>query len=300
MAQPNPIAADPVAATHPAAVAYEQLLAEIRAVPESELIPINIDVVTAVSTVLGVLPEIRALRPEIEAEWRRFDFDTFDKLEQYTLALHQAHALWRGASVPKTAVADMASELTSIRDLLLKNAEALATFHLVDGERLKECKTQPGYRPLATDVATLVEVIRERWSAVEGKSPLTLPQLNEYAGKAVELLTSIGLKEQAPAVIGDAATVRQKAFALFIKAYEDARRAVLYLRAKTGDGDDIAPSLYAGRTRRKPNGDEPVAPPPGAPAPNGSARDASAAPDGNQPVQFQNTAGLPIGNPFTS
>jgi hypothetical protein len=156
---------------------------------------------------------------------------------------------------------------------------------------------------LVTDEATHTGCPEARWSAVEGKSPLTLPQLNEYAGKAVELLTSIGLKEQAPAAVGEAASVRQRAFALFIKPYEEARRAVLYLRAGRGDGDDIAPSLYAGRARRKGNAEETVDAAPGAAAAGAPAAQpggASTGTDGAPAVQFQNTAGLPIGSPFSS
>ena len=62
----------------------------------------------AVTTVLGALPGIRALRPQIEAEWRSFDFERFDRLEEYTLALLQAHALWRGTSVPKATITALA------------------------------------------------------------------------------------------------------------------------------------------------------------------------------------------------
>src|SRR5690606_31388117 len=115
-----------------------------------------------------------------------------------------------------------------------------AAYKLISDERLKDIKKQPGYRAIATDVATLVEVIRERWSAVKGKTPLTLAGLDAYASRALDLLASVGLKEHAPATVGEASENRNRAFTLFARAYEEARRAVLYLRPK--DGDDIAPS----------------------------------------------------------
>lgn len=74
---------------HPSEAAYLELLHEISALGEAELVPINIDALTAVTTVLGALPGIRALRPQIEAEWRSFNFERFDKLEAYVRARAQ-------------------------------------------------------------------------------------------------------------------------------------------------------------------------------------------------------------------
>jgi hypothetical protein len=78
--------------------------------------------------------------------------------------------------------------LNDVRDQLLKSAEALVAFGLVDGERLKDIKKLPGYRPLAIDVATIAEVIRERWAVVQGKMPLSLADLDRYAAQALDLL----------------------------------------------------------------------------------------------------------------
>jgi hypothetical protein len=102
---------------------------------------------------------------------------------------------------------------------------------LVDGERLKDIKKLPGYRPLAIDVATIVEVIRERWAVVQGKTPFSLADLDRYPAQALDLLAGVGLKEQAPATTRAAALTRQRAFTLFERGYHEARRAVLYLRA---------------------------------------------------------------------
>jgi hypothetical protein len=65
------------------------------------------------------------------------------------------------------------------------------------------------------------------------------------------LLVAVGLKEQAPVKLGEAAQRRRRAFTLLIQAYDDARRAIVYLRAKSGDAAQIAPSLYAGRRGRR-------------------------------------------------
>jgi hypothetical protein len=87
----------------PTEAAYEAIFAEISVLPDEEIAPLNIDVVGAVTTVLGVLPALRALRPEIQDELPRFDLQRFDRLEQYALALNHANALHRGALVPRAA-----------------------------------------------------------------------------------------------------------------------------------------------------------------------------------------------------
>ncbi len=283
---------------HPAEAAYNALLPEITSVSETALIPINIDVMTAVTTVLGALPEIEALRSDIDAAFRNFDFAELEKLEQYAQALSYSHVRWRGFTMPKTAVAEQAAELSAIRDRLLLDANALAARGWIEGERLKDCKMVSGYRPIASDVLTIVTLIKDRWASVEGRTALTLAELNGYGKRAFEFLEAVGLKDQGPALVGDAAVIRQKAFYLFVRAYERVRRAVLYVRADDGDGDEIAPSLYAGRNNRKPAESEAstgadVATT--APAVTASEADAASAPTG---FHIDNAAGLPITNPF--
>jgi hypothetical protein len=282
---------------HPSEAAYQQLFPELVALDPAELVPITVEVLTAVTTVLGALPEIRALRPQIEAEWRSFDFERFDKLEVYALALSHAHALWRGASVRKTAVTALAEELAAIREQLLLDARALAGRSLIEGERLQNCKLVPGYRAIASDVLTIVVVLKEGWQVLQGKTPLTLEELNDAASKATDLLAAIGLKEQAPTTVGEASLLRQKAFTLFANTYDDARRAVLYLRAKEEDGDDIAPSIYGGRARR---GSVESAEGVGTAA--SGAVDGPAGPqsDSDAPIPFSNPLNLPITSPFVS
>jgi hypothetical protein len=77
-------------------------------------------------------------------------------------------------------------------------------------------------------------------------------------------LRAIGEKEQAPAVVADASARRARAFTLFVRAYDQVRRAVTYLRWEDDDADLIAPSLYRGRGAAKPKADGDVAPAPSA------------------------------------
>jgi len=238
--------------------AYQALLPEILAVGEEQLVPILIDIPRAVTTVLGALPRIRALRPEIVEQLPRFGLAEFDKLERYTLALSHAHALHRAAHGPTSSLATMARELTGLRRMLLSDARSLASHGLVEAARLRGCGSTPGYRALAYDVAMLVALLKEVWNEVQERTPVTLCLLYAAAAKAETLLAAVGLRDQSAPTVAQATTIRRKAFSLFLGVYARARTAVQYLRAEVGDADEIAPSLYAGRVKaRRPEGSTP-------------------------------------------
>ena len=298
MSQSNPIIEDAIVDKDPSEAAFDALFAEISSVPESELVPVTLDVLTAVTTVLGALPELRAMRGDIEAKWRDFDLVQFDKIEQYTLALNYAQSVYKTSSAPKTGIVQLVSELTVIRDRLFADATALSNYGLIDSERLKHCKTATGYRPIAGDVFALATVFKDHWAAVEGKTAVTLAHLGQAKNMALALLEAVGLREQAPITVGEAALVRQKAFTLFVRAYDEARRAVLYLRAKAGDADNVAPSLYALRGSRRRAAEAELDVTPTAPVAVGGT--AGSPPRPAPSIKIDNPLGLPIDNPFAS
>src|SRR5258705_7020628 len=141
--------------------AYQQLVDEIRAVPPADLIAINIDIRTAVTTALGVMPEIRALRPRMTTEMPQFDIARFDKLEAYTLAAGHAHALFLAASAPTESIDELSALALASRNLLLSDASALATRGLLDGQRLKDLKGPNSLRNLAFDLFALAALLRD-------------------------------------------------------------------------------------------------------------------------------------------
>lgn len=289
---PPPAASQPTPGSRlvlPTVAAYEALLPEIEAVADDELTPVNIDMMAAITTVTGALPEIRGMRPAIAAGLPGFNLEQFDKLEQYTLALTHAHTRYRKTFAPKEDLAELADELDEIRDHMMTNAASLAKMRLISGEQLRSLKTIPGYKALASDVLTLCSTFSDDWDKLEGKTPFTQEELHRVGTRALELVSAVGQREQGPITTGEAVLLRQKAFTLFLRAYDQARRAVQYLRNDFGDADDIAPSLYLNRTRRR--GEEaeagalPVAP--------------AAAPGTNTPAPapalvIDNPAGFPI------
>jgi hypothetical protein len=238
--------------------AFEKLASQIRAVPESALVPINVDVPTAVATALGVLPEVQRLRPRM-AELPGLNHALVEQLEDLTLALGHAHGAYMAAIKPPRSLEELGTEASQVRDTLLADAQPLAGRGLINGARLSEVGKRVGYRNVAFDLLAVVSVLRERWAAIGGRTAIQLGELEQAEILADRLLTSVGVRDQAPVTLGVAAEERQKVFSLFVAAYNELRRAVFFLRFHEDDADRLVPSLYAGRGRKR-QSDEPDAP----------------------------------------
>jgi hypothetical protein len=229
---------------------YRQVEAEIHAVPESELLHLNLDIPSAVATVLGALPEIQELHDEM-AGLSGFDIARISRLRTYAWALGHAHAMHRAAIAPPDSVAELAERAADLREILHADATALAKRGHLEEASVAKLKSGLGYKNLAIDLVGLVGLFRDHWDGISSKTAVEPAELEEAGQLAQRLITTVGLREQAPAVIEAASLTRQKAFTLLAKAYDDARRAVTFLRWHEGDVDSIAPSLYAGRGGRK-------------------------------------------------
>ena len=243
--------------------AYERALPTAKALDTAELITINIDVPSAVTTAVGAMPKIIALRDSIAKELPTFDLKHLDELQTYTLATGHAHAMYSAASSPPEAIQALNEQGIALRDLMYSDAVALSNRGLISGDKLSEFKTNVGYKNLAFDLLGLSVLLRNSWIAIASKTAVTIDELDQAASIGEQLVAAVGAREQAPAVIADVAQQRQRTFTLFVNAYDQARRAISYLRWDEGDVESIAPSLYAGRTtsRKKPEPQpEPPAP----------------------------------------
>jgi hypothetical protein len=240
--------------------AYAKVLDELKAVAPSDYVSINTDVPTAVTTVLGAVPGIQALRPRVVADLPNLDIARFDKLETYTMALGHAHAGYMAASQPVEALEALSEEGSALRDLMVLDANALGARNLIDRDALKQLKGIKGYRNVAFDLLALARIFRDHWTAVQGKCALQLDEIKRAELLGNRILRAVGQREQAPTTVVEAAEMRQRAYTLFIGAYEHAQRAIRFLRWEQEDWETIVPSIYnASRSRRR-DTDEATAP----------------------------------------
>jgi hypothetical protein len=274
--------------------AYQRMLPQIEKLDKNDLLIVNLDIPAVVTTVLGAISEIRKMREACAKELAGFDLTLFDEIEPMALAMGYAHSRQLAASLPQLPVQDLSDRVVEMREVLASDCAALSRRGLLDGQRLKELKGPIGYKNQGFDLLTLVAMMREAWQRIQGKTAVSSAELDQAETLADQLLTAVGEREQLPAVTAATAETRQRAYTLFLRGYDQLRRAAEYLRWHDGDADEYVPSLY--NTGRRKRGSEviaaqpqvPVAPqPPGVAKPEPAKATSNVAP------------GMPGSDPFT-
>jgi hypothetical protein len=250
-----------------ASEAYAAIEPELDRVPQDELKPISVDIPYAVSVVLGLLEGLRELRQQIVEQLPRFQLSFVDKLEQYALAAWYAHVMAQPATPPERPVRKLLEEATKLRAALLSDAEALARRELVPAETVADIRAGSGNYDTANDLVALYALFTAAWVDVEGRTAATLEEIRRAGALGTELLAALGQEEKGRLASPEAVERRKRAFTLFLKAYDETRRAVCYLRWNEGDADEIAPSIYKGRGSRPTAQTETRPPAPAEPVP---------------------------------
>ena len=255
--------------------AFERVKPELAKLAPEDLLQVNLDVSAALQTILGVLPEVKRMREQIVKEVPSFDLASFDRLEDYALAFGVSQTAFLMATQPQDDLQALVEEAVKLRETLDADAQALARRNVIDGGQLAGLKGANGYKNLAQDLLILSKVMQDAWPKIQGKSATTSEDLKTASQMSTRLSRIVGLREQGPVQLATVTDQRLRAFTLVLRTYEDARRAVNYLRAREGDADTIIPSLYPGRPRRRPSeGTDPgnPNPPNGAPGGTGSTK----------------------------
>ncbi len=230
--------------------AYRSQLPLIMAVPEAELLTVNVDIPSVITTLVGSLPEILALRSEVENRLPMFDVTKFDQLENVSFALAHTQGMYMSAVATPSDLRELVDLATKKRELVVSDATALINRGLIPAGSLDKLNGPNGYKNVAFDLVAVTQLLRAHWHAVEGKTAVSAKELDELTTLADQVITAVGLRDQGPRSTPEATLIRQKAFTLVVKTYDQVRRAVHYLRWEHGDAEKIAPSLYAGRRRK--------------------------------------------------
>jgi hypothetical protein len=230
---------------------YTNLLPKFQALHPDALDIVNLDIPTAVTTALGIAPEVASLKDRIAKECPLFDTDPILNLDAYAMALSHAHTLFLMASQPSDELAPLVEEGTKLRETLLRDASALVQRQLLNGQQIKDLKGPVGYKNLAFDLQILATLFGENMTNVQGKCATQPAEVHRANEIAASVLRTVGMREQGPASIAATSDIRARAFTLFSNAYDQVMRVVSYLRWNEDDVDSIVPSLYAGRGGRK-------------------------------------------------
>ncbi len=241
----NPASQDPVQ-FH---LGFERVRALLTSVSIDSLEPINLEVPATCATVIGAYPEIIELRPQLES-LSTFDISHVDNLRDYALALGHTHSEHRSEGGTSDKVSVLAAKCLDNRDLFHADATALAKRGLLDESRVAKLRGGNSYRMIAFDVIGLTGLFLSSWETIKDKTALTQAEMEEARTAANQLVSAIGLREQAEPATSEVSLLRQQAYTLLVRAYNETRDAIAFIRRAEGDVDRIAPSLYAGRGRR--------------------------------------------------
>jgi hypothetical protein len=119
--------------------AYERRLSEIQAVKDDELALLNIDVHSAITTVLGVLPEILELKDGMLA-LASIDQQLIQGMEDYAQAAGEANSRYVTAMSPEEDIVALNEQAIAARETIRSDATALANRGLVSRDRLSAFK----------------------------------------------------------------------------------------------------------------------------------------------------------------
>jgi hypothetical protein len=209
---------------------------------------ITVDMNLAVNTVLVAHPRIQQLRDEIAT--LPTDLAQIDELETYARATGHAQVLYRFAVAPPERLESIYQGAIVKRATLKADVAALTVHGLLGKEALGQLTNDVGYHNVGYDVMGMVSLLRAAGNTIAGRCA-TLPEdLDAAELAATELLEMAAAREKR---LGgeSAAETRQRAFSLMAYAYDQARRAVAYLRWEYGDSDLITPALYGSKATRK-------------------------------------------------
>jgi hypothetical protein len=242
-----------------------------------------VDIPTATAALLAALPRVMELRETIIAELPGFELTALDRLEDYARALQHVHALCTAAAdraAGTSADAAEASEAETLRDDLMVAAEALARRGLLDRTRLTALRSRPGRRVANRDLADLVALFRERWATLEGKTAIEhadLERADALARAQPPRRPPLAPRDRREARLAAQRLVdrRARCFALLVRAHDECRHALAWVRRAHGDANELLPGLHSGGGRKGPARSRP--PLKAEPEPGETARQASSA-----------------------
>lgn len=245
-------------ATMPADAA-DRIEPELAALAEADLAVPNIDVSAAAGVALSVWPSFSEYLPQIE---RSPDIDValIRKIPDYawTLKFWNSATLYEAA--PSPALAALADKGYAIRERLLADLGALAGHGYLESTLLTKFAGTSSHQKLSDDLLGLAKLVPERWDVIQGRSAITLDAATEASDVGAKLAIAVGGRDRTPAAIAHAQKQRLRAYTLFVRAYDEARRAIGFLRWHEGDGDAILPSVFTVKrsARRRGESEQPA------------------------------------------
>jgi len=245
-----PQSANPAFAVDARRSSFEKMRPAIEAMTAKPLSPILVDIATALGTVSGAVQNIQKLRSRIAA-LTDVSVANVDELPDCVGALAYVNSIYLRASKPPEPLSEMSERGVALRGRLYPDLLRLVERGLLPAGELQNYSGLVGYKIVGNDLMLLGDTAERYWDRIQSKSAITRDEVDEAKRLGFELVTAVGVREVAQTTLAETTQLRLLTYNLLLQHYDEARRAVNYLRWDEGDADKFAPSLYAGRTRRR-------------------------------------------------
>lgn len=246
----RPLGKDECSLFHELSPGLKALLATIT---KGELKTINAELAEVAITMLAAAPALRALRPRIEEELPRFDLRAFDAIEEIAWAGINVQTTWNAVSSARDELPALFREATELRDGLLSDCAPHVRRGEIPREPFEALAKGTAYQDAMETVGVLGAMLRAAWPQIEGRTVIEFATVERCRSLSREILEAMAKRDARDVRLEKLAFERQQMFTLMLGTYQQARRAVEYLRFNERDADAFAPSVFAkrGGTRRK-------------------------------------------------
>lgn len=215
-----------------------------------ELVYLNVDLATTISTAGAAAQRMLELRPQM-ARLPDFDPIAVDDLPDAVLGLEHTHAEVLVRSRPADDLEDLGREAMQTRERFVHDLANLGKNGVIDPRELGRLTGLTGYKALVTDIRLCLATYRAIGSRAEGKSCCGASDLDRAEAVIHRMGRLIGHRALGRTTVHEWVDLRARAFTVLYNYYGQARRAVTYLRWNHNDIDAFAPSLYKGRIKKR-------------------------------------------------
>jgi hypothetical protein len=251
MAEKNQITGTPLFVTTPTyRSAYDGTVEVLRTLSgEAVLKKPRLDGNRAAATGEASATKLAPYLPQIVATFGEPAGRLVEQLRPAALATRQAEVEFLRAD-PSGDMSHHEAEVMKSYDLLMNDCESLVAHGFLAERDLDRARDLQGYDAKVTSLLVLVSLLREKWSTVEGHTPLTVEQIDTAELAAQRINSAIAHRDH-DAVKKPAADMRHRALVHLGMLNDEARRMMTYLRWHEGDVDEIVPSFWGDRVRKR-------------------------------------------------
>lgn len=227
-------------------LAFARKLAELLAVPDEKLPPINFDAIVVTNSILTAVPRIKGKRHLLE-QVQPFELRWIDDLEDYGLTLGHAQAVVRFAEESLSG-ADLAF-LVEQHAGLIRDALSLEGRNLLDPLKVAKLPRSTTQGQVGHDVLAITNVFLSAWPQLAGRCPITKEELEVVRERANLYILATTTRGDQQTSLAEALLNRRRAAYLALLAYRKIRIGLMLMLDDQDKVDEIAPPL--GRSKRK-------------------------------------------------